>query len=186
MRSPSITTKQPILRACANMFSGQQAPAPGELAQLVHEEPQTSGGTRSHMLQITFRNAQLVETRAALELLVELGTLALDGDVSDLRSVLPALGLAVARLHSLHEALRGRALCAATPFRSLLAEQAEHRRRSDLRELDALSSAVSKAQDAVEVGRSLVIASLVLLANLDSDERWYSSLSLFEQVAAAA
>jgi hypothetical protein len=108
---------------------------------------------------------------------------ALNGDVSALLGVPPALALAIARLNALHEAFRARALRATTPFRAVLAEHAEHRRRSNLRELDALSSAVSDAEDAVEVGRSLVIASLVLVANLDADERWYSSLNISEQVA---
>jgi hypothetical protein len=128
----------------------------------------------------------VTDTRVALGLLLDLGMQILDGDVSAALGVPAALAIAIERLDEVHQALRDRAQRASTPFFAVLAEHAEHRRQSDFRELDTLSGAVSAADDANTIGRSVVVAALVLLSNLESDQRWYDSLGLAEQVAAAA
>jgi hypothetical protein len=128
----------------------------------------------------------VVDTRVALGLLLELGMQILDGEVSAVLGVPTALAIASERLNEVHQALRDRALRASTPLFAVLAEHAEHRRQSDFRELDALSDAMHASDAATTIGRSVVVAALVLLSNLESDERWYDSLRLAEQVATAA
>jgi hypothetical protein len=130
--------------------------------------------------------SDVADTRVALGLLLELGMQILDGDASRLLGIPAALAIAIQRLNEVHRSLRGRALRASTPFFAVLAQHAEHRRRSDLHELANLSGAVSAADGPSAIGRSVVVAALVLLSNLESDERWYDSLWLTEQVAAAA
>lgn len=128
----------------------------------------------------------VAEARVALTLVLELGTRVLDGDASALLGIPAVLALAIERLSEVHQSLRTRALRASTPFFGVLADHAEHRMNSDFGELDALSRAVGAADDPTAVGRSVVVTALVLLSNLESDERWYNSLDLLEPVAAAA
>lgn len=130
--------------------------------------------------------AGVAGARVALTLLLELGTRVLDGDTSALLGVPDVLARAIERLRDVHQSLRDRALHASTPFFAVLAQHAEHRRRSDFRELDALSAAVIASDDPTAMGRSVVVAALVLLSNLESDERWYYSLKLPKPFAAAA
>lgn len=127
----------------------------------------------------------VADTRAALTRLLELGTRILDGDSSALIGIAPALAIAVDRLDQVHQSLRERVLSASTPFYAVLSEHAVHRRASDLREFDALGAAISEAESPSAIGRSLVVAALVLLANLESDQRWYTRLTS-DRVARAA
>jgi hypothetical protein len=128
----------------------------------------------------------VADTRAALTLLLELGMQIVDGDAAALLGIPPALARVLERLNDVHLLLGERALRATTPFFAVLAQHAEHRRDSDLRQLDALSEEVSEAQGADTIGRSVVVAALLLLANLESDERWYGSLQVCDDVPMAA
>jgi hypothetical protein len=126
------------------------------------------------------------DTRAALELLLELGMQVLDGDTSALLGIAPALAIVMEKLDGSHRSLRERAMNAVTPFSAVLGEHAEQRRQSDLRELDLLAASVSEAEAPSAIGRSVVVAALVLLSNLNADQRWHERLAFPRSEAEAA
>jgi len=116
------------------------------------------------------------DTRRLLEHLLELGVQVVDGKLDALLDVPAALDAAIEALHSVHAMLGALPNGGRRGLGRLLASHAERRRQLDFAELDKLATAVASAESPASVGRSVVIAALVLLSNLASDERWFDLL----------
>lgn len=145
----------------------------------------TASTALDHIDEMSMRGAA-AEARKALELLLEMGMRVVDGDASALLGVAPALAIAVERLDQVHQELQRRAATLTGRFAAVLAEHTRQRRCSDLRGLDTLAESVSEAQAPDEIGRGIVVAVLILLSNLESDERWYARLAAHGPLAIAA
>jgi hypothetical protein len=115
------------------------------------------------------------QARQTLERLLDLGVQVVDGNLPALLEIPATLASSIDGLHGVHVALEnlsGAAWGTAVP---VLAGHVARRKALDMSELDKLTRALAAAHpDAV--GRSVVIAALVLLSNLASDERWYTTL----------
>jgi hypothetical protein len=107
-----------------------------------------------------------------LERLLDLGVQVLDGNAQALLKIPPTLAIAIHALDNVHAVVGALPAGGGRHLHRVLARHVERRKRLDLEELDKLAAAVQAADHPQLVGRSVVIAALVLLSNLASDERW--------------
>jgi hypothetical protein len=116
------------------------------------------------------------QARQTLERLLDLGVQVVDGNLPALLEIPATLARAIDGLHGVHVALENLSGAAwGTPV-LVLAGHVARRKALDMSELDKLTRALAAAEHPGAVGRSVVIAALVLLSNLASDERWYTTL----------
>jgi hypothetical protein len=116
------------------------------------------------------------QARRTLERLLDLGVQVVDGNLSALLGIPAALADVADGLHGLHYALTALPASKQPALGPSLAAHATRRKQLDFDELDTLVRLVATADRADLVGRRVVITALVLLSNVESDERWYRSL----------
>lgn len=116
------------------------------------------------------------QARRALERLLDLGVQVVDGNLSALLDIPAALAAVADGLHGLHYALTALPVSKQLALGPSLEAHAARRKQLDFDELSALVRLVATADRADIVGRRVVIAALVLLSNVESDERWFGSL----------
>jgi hypothetical protein len=142
--------------------------------------PFSASTPSSRVAALVFSND---DAQNALECLLELGVQIVDGNVQALLEIPAMLSRLIEALDNVHAALSALPANGGPALRGILAAHSERRRQLDLQELDKLVAAVKAADQPNLVGRSVVIATLVLLSNLSADERWLSVLSTTHRAA---
>lgn len=136
--------------------------------------PSSSGGSA---LPVTDR------ARLSLERLLDLGVQVVDGNVPALLEIPAALADALDGLNDVHGALEALPVNDARACVPLLVLHVARRKQQDLEQLRGLVNVVAATNQPEAVGRKVVIAALVLLSNLESDERWYVTLNARRRAA---
>jgi hypothetical protein len=123
------------------------------------------------------------QARRALQRLLDLGVQVVDGKAMALLEIPSILAQVADGLQGVHGALGALPADGDQVLVPVLAAHAARRKQLGLQELKALTNVVATADRPEFVGRRVVITALVLLSNLESDERWYGSLSAQRRAA---